>query len=652
MPAEQLIPHLSRFRGGNLMIRFTLPSPRRICTLAVGTLITSLAVSAWAWQLPGGVETESSLPVPGPPESEPAARADQLPQPIFTNRSTFRIPFQFDQEEITRLGAREVRLYASGDRGAQWHHVQTVRPVAQKFDFKATGDSEYWFTVQTVDSSNQLHPGGPVMQPGLIVVVDSTRPTLQLTLRQSEPGEVQLSWSAIDEAVDASSLRLEYRQTGSTQWQQVAVLPADQGKTSWSVPLGGLVAVRGRVRDRAGNEGTAESTVQVNPAGHSPTTGPDLNGRVAKNPGELSLSPAASQRDSGLPVRPGQNPIQALPGAQLGPDPNAINPSNSNPVSSFSSRTLDPSPIPRPALIRDPLATNPTPLSTSPGILPQQGTQPHGLQPTQPEPWQQAGTDQGILPPASGSVDFPGTSSRQDSFVSSRPGVAHQEFPTYTERNSNPGHRTVNSRKFKIDYRIDDIGPSGVSSVELFVTQNHGEKWYRYGIDKDRRSPFEVEVPSDGMFGFSIRVVSGAGLTDPPPHAGQRPDIVIVADSSPPVVNLMPLQQGTGQNASRIRIAWNIQDRKLAERPVSLSYSANPDGPWEPIAEWMPNTGQYVWSANAGIPPRLYVRLIARDAAGNMTKVDTPQPVLVDLAKPTARIVDVESTITNNVGNY
>ena len=82
------------------MIRFTLPSPRRICILAVGTLITSLAVSAWAWQLPGGVETESSLPVPGPPESEPGARADQLPQPIFTNRSTFRIPFQFDQEEI------------------------------------------------------------------------------------------------------------------------------------------------------------------------------------------------------------------------------------------------------------------------------------------------------------------------------------------------------------------------------------------------------------------------------------------------------------------------------------------------------------------------------------------------------------------------
>ena len=588
-------PHLSRFRvrGGNLMIRFALASPRRTRILAVGTLIASLAVSAWAWQLPGGFETEGPLPAPGPPEGEAAAPVAQLPQPIFTNRPTFRIPFQFNQEEISRLGAQEIRLYASGDRGAQWHHVQTVQPAAQKFNFKATGDGEYWFTVQTVDSNNQLHPGGPVMQPGLIVVVDSTRPTLQLTLRQSEPGEVQLSWNVIDEAVNADSLSLEYSQTGSTQWQQVAVLPADQGQTSWSVPLGGLVAVRGRVRDRAGNEGTAESTVQINPAGNAPATGPDLNGPVATNPGELTLPPAISQRDPGLLVRPGQNPIQpsplALPGPQLGPDPYAINPS---PLPPLSSRTPDLSPIPRPALNRDPLATNPAPLSTSPGMLPPQGTQPRGLQPTQPEPWQQARTDQGSIPPAPGVVDFPGTSPRQDSLVSSRPGMARQEFPTYTEQNSNPGHRTVNSRKFHIDYRIDDIGPSGVSSVELFVTQNNGEKWYRYGIDEDRRSPFEVEVPGDGMFGFSMRVVSGAGLTDPPPQAGQRPDIVIVADSSPPVVNLMPLQQGTGRNANKIRITWNIQDRKLAERPVSLSYSANPNGPWEPMGgvrnAWQP----------------------------------------------------------------
>jgi hypothetical protein len=33
----------------------------------------------------------------------------------------------------------------------------------------------------------------------------------------------------------------------------------------------------------------------------------------------------------------------------------------------------------------------------------------------------------------------------------------------------------------------------------------------------------------------------------------------------------------------------------------------------------------------------------ARDAAGNMQVVETPQPVLIDLSRPTAKIIDIES---------
>lgn len=649
------------------MTRFGFASPRRTRILAIGTFIASLAVSAWAWQRPGGFQTDAGpLATPEGMETE----AGQLPQPIHTNRPTFRIPFQFNQEEIARLGAREIRLYASGDQGAAWHHVQTVEPAAQKFNFEASGDGEYWFTVQTVDSNNQLHPGGPVRQPGLIVIVDSTQPTLQLNLQQGQPGEVQLAWNSIDESVDPDSLMLEYSQTGSTQWQQVAVIPAQSGRTSWSVPLGGLVAVRGRIRDLAGNEGTAESTVQINPAENSPAPGPDLRGPVADR-AEMTLPPAIGRRDRGLPVHPGlREPLTPSPLALPAADPYAINPPGRTPLPvPLASAGTSPIPIPRPGLSRNPLDISPAPRNSNPGIaFPPASAQPQPIPPSrQPEAWQHARIDRGnSIPqaPGVGSSSFPTGSQplqdfsstfqtgRRDSLVSSQPGTATQQSPTYSSPQSDPGYRTVNSRRFHIDYRIDDIGPSGVSSVELFVTQNNGEKWYRYGIDEDRRSPFEVEVPEDGIYGFAMRVVSGAGLVDPPPQPGQQADIVIVTDSSPPVINLMPLQQGTGQNANKIRITWDVQDRKLAERPVSLSYSANPDGPWEPIAEWMPNTGQYIWSINAGIPPRLYIRLIARDAAGNMAKVDTPQPVLVDLAKPTARIVDVESTIMNNVGNY
>jgi hypothetical protein len=41
------------------------------------------------------------------------------------------------------------------------------------------------------------------------------------------------------------------------------------------------------------------------------------------------------------------------------------------------------------------------------------------------------------------------------------------------------------------------------------------------------------------------------------------------------------------------------------------------------------------------VPARFHLRIEARDAAGNIRSVETPEPVLVDLARPTVKILDV-----------
>ena len=608
-------------------------APRTGSVITAGAVL-SLAVTACAWQTPGppaaGVPSDPTrVGTAGQP-----ATGSPLPQPIHTSQKTFRIPFRFDPGEISRLGAREVRLYASQDRGVQWHHVQTVEPAAQKFQFQASSDGEYWFTVQTVDRNNQLHPGGPVMQPGLIVTVDSTQPSLQLELQQSQRGQVQLRWNAIDTAIDTQSLRLEYTQTGSPDWQQVADLPAASGQTSRSVPLGGLVAVRGQIRDQAGNETTAQAAVQIDAAAGGPNPAlqiPSLNGPVA---GVGTGSPSA---DIQTPRLPDRHPATGIPEHSFEP-PAVPYSAVSSPLTSGRGQRFSQLPA------QPPLSSRPP--ATSPGF----SVPPAGIPPQQTEIWSPPQAQRSIRP-----EDFQPAGrpySGLDSLASNRNPAVHRQLPASTQPARVSGIRTVNSRRFDIDYQIDDVGPSGVSSVELYVTQNNGEKWYRYGLDEDRTSPFEVEVPGDGTYGFAMRVVSGAGLTDPPPQQGQKPEIVIVADATPPVVDLFPLQQGTGANTNRILITWDIQDRELGERPVSLSYSAGPDGPWKPISTWLPNTGQHIWTITAQIPPRLYVRVTARDTAGNVAQVDTPQPVLVDLARPTARIVDVESSQVNPGRNF
>jgi len=557
-----------------------------------------------------GVSTSSTLP--GDNRGSQTASQVGPPNPVHTTRRSFRIPYQYDPHEISRLGAREIRLFVSRDQGATWSLSQSVQPAAGRFEFQAASDGEFWFTVQTVDRNGQLHPGGQVLQPGLIVIVDSVKPTIEIDLRESAPGRVALDWTIIDNSVDPQSIVLEFTQSGQSDWQRLGVTPTATGTTSWSVPGGGLVAVRGRVRDRAGNESQSQFQIQINPVTSSPQPAPQIPDNTV-----AGTSPFGGPTSQPLPP-PGASPY-SLPQVPPG------------------------SPAPLPA-------------SPVPSTVPQFGTAPSPYTPPQLSGLPTGRPSNSALSPGLPASQPPQLSpplnTRSDQFVSAVPGsVGPSELPAFQQPES-IGHRIVRERSFKIDYRIDDVGPSGVSSVELYVTQNGGEKWYRYGVDEDRKSPFDVEVPMDGIFGFSLRVASGAGLSDPPPRPGEEPDIVIEVDASPPVVELNPLRQGTGDKRNRILITWQADDQRLADNPIAISYSTTPGGPWTQITDWRENTGEFIWTVNAEIPPRLYVRIVARDAAGNIAKVDTPQPVLVDISKPTARIVNVNPDGARRSGSF
>ncbi len=203
--------------------------------------------------------------------------------------------------------------------------------------------------------------------------------------------------------------------------------------------------------------------------------------------------------------------------------------------------------------------------------------------------------------------------------------------------------KMVNSSRFQIDYRLEDVGPSGISSVELFITADGGQQWWRYGEDPDRVSPFEVEVPKDGQYGFAIRAKSGVGSAAMPPRQGDQPAIRVLVDQTAPQVESLTAQQGQQQFMNQITLNWKVADAMLMERPISLSYAGNPEGPWEPLTGWNEDTGQYVWTVNQGTPNQLYFRLTARDAAGNIAYRQTQYPVLIDLSLPRAQILDIES---------
>lgn len=495
------------------------------------------------------------------------SQAPDTAQPVHTNKSRFRIPFRYDAAEIQRIGAKEIRLYLSMDQGKNWTLSRQASPQAGKFDFEATTPGEYWFAVRTLDGRNQLYPATNGLSPGLKVIVDDTPPTLTVELAEPQAGKVSMSWQASDPYLDLSTLRLEYIQPGSDHWELVSVVPQANGQTAWSVPQGGIVAVRGQIFDQAGNIQQTQTEIRLKPADGTP----NLSDPIASS--KLNQSLVESPTESSEP------------------------PSSANPFAGHSSTPADyPS---APAL--NPPAKDQL-ISNSPAAAPK------------------------IL---SNPVDPQATT----------------KLPPKISKHT----RVVNSRRFQIGYKVDDVGPSGVGDVELFITEDDGDKWYRYGNDSDRTSPFQVETPRDGIYGFALRVHSGAGLAADPPKSGEKPAIVVVVDNTPPSVQLLSADQGRGKDLNRVVIRWLVADDYPAETPVALSYTADPGGVWEPISGWISDSGEYVWNAGPNAPTRLFFRVTARDAAGNLNRSQTLDPVIVDLSRPSARIVDVESIETEVV---
>ncbi len=83
--------------------------------------------------------------------------------------------------------------------------------------------------------------------------------------------------------------------------------------------------------------------------------------------------------------------------------------------------------------------------------------------------------------------------------------------------------RPSNSRQFQLEYDIDAIGPEGAKQVELWISADGGNSWRRHTTDDDLRSPVDVRVDNEGIFGFRIRVISNEGLAREFPAAAIRP---------------------------------------------------------------------------------------------------------------------------------
>jgi hypothetical protein len=545
--------------------------------------------------------------------------ADAVPR-IYHKGRNFRIPFNLNAEGRDRV--KELHLLVSEDLGYHWRAVSKTFPDHPTFTFRSAHDGEYWFAVQTRTVDGKVAPTlDSTIEPNLKVVVDSFPPSLVLEPDGRRGSLAAVRWEVKDENLDLKSLVLEYQVEGAGAWRRVPIRrPKLIGGQQWDAGTAEPLKVRASVADRAGN--VAEAAVELPEGTSNPL---ELDSREPSDDGPPPIAQISSGGGSDIVAGPGFTPVN--PGRATTRRPATVSGPASRP--SRSRAQDDAAREQRPATPdwnRDSLAARLAPPADAPGD-PSTGdyfAMPNG-----------AG--------ARGTVPHPGGALAAAS--------AAAAGPSGREGGSS---LLVSTPRFKLQYAVDDAGPNGPATVELWITQDGGRTWIRRGDDADRVSPIDVDLGGEGTYGLCLVARSASGLGDQPPAPGDPPQSWVEVDGTPPSIQLQPPQVGTGVNSGKVAIAWRASDLHLQPKSVSISW--RPDGPgaaWQTIAEGQDNAGQFIWAVPANVPQRFHLKVEAVDAVGHHGSAETSDagPIVVDRSRPRSRIIGLDPNARSGNGD-
>jgi hypothetical protein len=214
-----------------------------------------------------------------------------------------------------------------------------------------------------------------------------------------------------------------------------------------------------------------------------------------------------------------------------------------------------------------------------------------------------------------------------------------------------PQTMIINKRQYRLDFVVDMSGPSGVGGIEVYQTVDNGVSWERVILDPagvvlplpsdsksagPQRGSVLVNLPKEGVvYGFYLVVKSRSGRSLPAPGPGTSPQARLECDLTPPQASIDKIEPDPNRSNAVVLI-WKATDRNLIANPVSLEWAPQPTGPWNFIGPpEHPASGEFSWQITPDVPPNVYLRIKARDAAGNVASGQTDKPVTIDLVLPT-----------------
>ena len=594
---------------------------------------------------------------------------------VYWPRSDFVIPYNIEQTGQT---PREIVLETSSNGGRTWTVYSRSDVRTKQFQFLANADGEYLFRLKTLDSQGRAfdNPGEP-----LVVVVDTAKPEANLVIETDPRGVMLAEFAIADLALDASTIQLTYQTESMNEPAEIAFdIQQDQetlewlGTGSWELPVGvAQLSVRLTAKDRAGNQVEVNRLPKLLRSANAPTglqfaSGKSREPRFAKNTGlsETNTKPIGS----GIALPSLDMSRQDMPKIEVLGGPGKRQPSTTD--SHFATAVVErqqqlieqlvqqnqytQEQILKSGILNATAANNASSQNGSPSRSLTSGAPASTNSKTKAmsdEEFQSAldrrqmsltsrradqpnqslligDQDPNYLPMGPAGLPSSPTSVREDRPV--------ERIPGQTSFRNNIKPIFSRAKSFSLEYTVENDPDSPVASVELWGTTDEGLTWQVWGEDPDRASPFDIQVETEGLFGFRMIIVGANGLASNRPRNGDNADAWIHVDTELPQARITSALYGKGKESGSLVIEYRAADEYLPERPIVLSYSETPEGPWIIVASGVRNQGRYVWPADPSLPPTIYLKLEAYDLAGNVAVHRLESPIEVQGLAPRGRI--------------
>lgn len=587
----------------------------------------------------------------------------QISDAIYWPRNEFVIPFQVDSNGQV---PEEVHLEVSLDAGQSWSQCSRGDSRTRQFQYKASQDGEYLFRLKTVDSSGKLYnnPGPP-----LRIIVDTTKPTASLAIDMNPRGDMLAQFLVSDNALSNSSITLEYQTDVTPQWQPIpfelsnSTTPGELvGNSMWALPANAnQLVVRLVVKDQAGNVTEVTRLPQL-PRTANMNGGLQFASKLLGNQPLFDTPKGITNNSQSVTAQrtPGEtnnvpNNTTNAPGAsiQLGPNPYANRPAPrtmsereieelrlkngiTTPSASFNLGSSDGNfeavaSLPNGPILNSGSSFAPSLNAATPSLIPNFNAPTPQLPNSSLQ--ESAGSDGGFFTSAN-QLDAPNV---ENDFQPSATALPRLGAPKPASK-AKVEALHANTRAFSLDYKIENDPGAPITEVELWGTIDEGRTWEVWGQDPDRKSPFDIEVENDGLFGFRMVIVGANGLASNRPRSGDDADAWILVDTVKPLARINSALYGKGQEAGALIIEYTVTDDALPDRPISLFFSEKPQGPWETISSGIRNQGRYVWPTTPNLPPKIYLKIEAMDVAGNVASSILDLPIDVEGIAPRGRI--------------